>query len=139
MRDADKIVRERQKFLRREIDRRGIPIKAIQLDGGWDHHSTVLSYFPADREKDPAIMSLAALHRLFDALPLDLLSLLLPDGHAIVKIPDGADYDEYERHCRTFLSIKGEAHHPDSPAGRELSHCEEDLLDRAVVPLRAVG
>lgn len=128
MYDADKIVRERQRLIRREIERRGIPIKAIQLDGGWDHPSTVVSYFPADKDKEPAIMSLAALHRLFAALPLDMLSLLLPDGYAVVRVPEGVDHDETASQFHDYLAAKQAAHRPDSEAGRELGPNEDARL-----------
>lgn len=136
LRDAETIVRERQKAIRREIDRRGIAMKAIAMDGGWDSTSTVLSYFPADQHAQPAVMSVASLFRLFDALPTDLLSLLLPDGYAIVQVPEGIDHDDLERGCRDFLATKGEAHHPDSPAGRDIAPCEAKALDAKVVQLR---
>lgn len=136
LRDADKIVRERQKFIRREIDRRGIAIKAIQMDGGWDHSSTVLSYFPADEAKEPTMMSVAALFRLFDALPLDLLSTLLPDGHAIVRVPVGIDHDEIAPAFREYLRKKDDAHRPDSPAGREISECEDAELRASLALVR---
>jgi len=139
LRDADKIVRERQKAIRREIDRRGIAMKAVQLDGGWDNSSTVLSYFPADGAKEPAVMSVAALFRLFDALPLDLLSLLMPDGHAIVRVPEGIDHDQIADAMGDYLSAKHHAHHPESPAGRDIADCEREALNAklALVPSMA--
>lgn len=139
LRDADKIVRERQRFIRREIDRRGIAIKAIALDGGWDNTSTVLSYFPADATKEPAIMSVAALYRLFEALPTDLLSLLLPEGFAIVRVPEGVDHDELAPALQDYLVAKAAAHHPESECGPAIGPKERALLDRKVVHLPIVG
>lgn len=135
LRDADNIVRERQKAIRREMDRRGIHIKAVAMDGGWENTSTVLSYFPADSHAQPAVMSVASLYRLFQALPTDLLSLLLPEGHAIVRVPEGIDHDELASGFQDYLQTKHAAHHPDSPAGRELSDCERQALDAKVVML----
>lgn len=139
MADANTIIRERQKAIRREIDRRGISIKAVQFDGGWDTSSTVLSYFPADRDKEPAIMSVAALFRLFNALPTDLLSMLLPEGHTIVRVPEGIDHDEIAPAMREYLSRKDAAHHPDSPAGREISECEDADLRGIVAQLKVAA
>lgn len=132
-------MRERQFTIRRQLDVRSISLKALSLDSGIGY-STLLSYFPnPEGAAEPAVMPVSALYALCGHVPDDLLSLLLPDGRAIVRIPEGADYDEYERHCRRFLTIKGEAHHPESPAGREISACEGDKLDRAAAPLRLVG
>jgi hypothetical protein len=128
MSDYDTIVRDRQKAIRREIDRRGISLKAIQYDGGWENPSTVLSYFPADGLKEPATMSMAAFYRLFQALPADLLSLLLPDGYVVVRAPEELNHDEIADAMREFLAAKDHAHHPDSPAGREISACEDQEL-----------
>jgi len=133
MRDANKIVRERQKAIRREIDRRGISIKAVQLDGGWDCPSTVLSYFPADASKEPAIMSVAALFRLFDALPTELLSMLLPNGYQIVRAPESIDHDALCELATEYVSAKNRAHHPDSEAGRDIGPNEESALGGLVV------
>lgn len=139
MGDENTIVRDRQRAIRREMDRRGISIKAVQYDGGWGNPSTVLSYFPADAGKEPAIMSVAALYRLLstNALPADLLNLLLPDGFAIVHVPSGVDYDEISSLCRDFISAKDKAHHPDSEAGRDIGPSEQQDLDDKVVRLRA--
>lgn len=135
MRDANKIVRDRQKAMRREIDRRGISIKAVQFDGGWECPSTVLSYFPADPAKEPAIMSVAALYRLFDALPTDLLSMLLPDGFQIVRAPENIDHDALCQLANDYVSAKNRAHHPDSEAGRDIGPGEECALGGLVVQM----
>jgi len=136
MADADRIVRERQRAIRREIDRRGIAIKAIQYDGGWENASTVLSYFPADASREPAIMSVAALYRLFDALPADLLSMLLPEGFAIVQVPEGVDHDDLAARFREYLGLKDEAHHPESEAGRDIGPGEDKALRLKLVEAR---
>lgn len=135
MRDANRIVRERQKAIRREIDRRGISIKAVQFDGGWECPSTVLSYFPADAAKEPAIMSVAALYRLFDALPTELLSLLLPDGFQIVRAPESIDHDTLCELAAEYVSAKNRAHHPESEAGRDIGPGEEGTLSGLVVQM----
>jgi hypothetical protein len=137
MHDENKIVREAQRAIRREMDRRGIRIKAVQFDGGWDTSSTVLSYFPGDESKEPAIMSVAALYRLLKrrALPADLLNLLLPDGFAIVQIPEGVDHDEFAEHCQEYLIEKAKAHRPDSECGPAIGPNEKSRLDSKVVSL----
>jgi hypothetical protein len=139
--DSTTIVRDRQKLVRREMDRRGISVKAVQLDGGWETASTVLSYFPADKDSQPAVMSVAALYRLIDtqALPVDLLSLLLPTGFQIVRAPEEINHDEFETMCRDYLAAKARAHQANSPNGRELAPSEIDELDGKVVQLRAAA
>lgn len=141
MADYDKIVRDRQALIRRQMDDRRITVKQVQCDGGWNTPSTVLSYFPADGNAQPATMSVAALFRLLEtgALPVELLSLMMPAGFQINRIPDGVDHDEVEKACRDILASKGRAHHPDSPAGREISECESVELARKTAALVAVA
>jgi hypothetical protein len=133
--DENTIVHERQRLIRREMDRRHIAIKAVQFDGGWENPSTVLSWFPADKDKEPQIMSVAGLYRLINrkALPIDLLSIMLPDGFRIVRVPEEVDHDEIATVVHDYLCTKEKAHHPESPAGREISECEHDNLSNKVV------
>jgi trans-aconitate methyltransferase len=137
MRDENMIVRDRQHGIRREMDRRSIALKQVQYDGGWQTVSTIASYFPLDN-KEPATMSVAALHRLIrtNALPLDLLSLLLPEGFQIVRLPEDVDHDEYETMTRDYLAAKWRAHHPASPGGREITDEEKDGLNQKAARLQ---
>jgi hypothetical protein len=139
MPDEDTIVRARQKAIRREIDRREIAIKAIQYDGGWKCPSTVLSWFPAAEDKDPQIMSMAGFYRLISrkALPVELLSVMLPDGFRIVRVPEEVDHDEIATVLHDYLQTKERAHHPESPDGREISSCEDADLSGKVVSFQA--
>lgn len=127
-------VKERQKAMRRELDRRQMSMKAISMDSGIPY-STLLSYLPADQYADPHLMPVSAQYALCGCVPDDILSLLLPDGRRIVCAPEELDRDELEREFREFLRIKGEAHHPESPAGREISDCEADALDGKVAQI----
>lgn len=139
MRDENTIVRERQQLIRREMDRRQISIKAVQLDGGWNTTSTVLSYFPnPEGSAEPQTMSVAALYRLIasKALPIDLLSMMLPDGFRIVRVPEEVDHDEIAAVLHDYLQTKERAHHPESPAGREIAECENAELSGKVVSFR---
>jgi hypothetical protein len=135
--DENTIVHERQKLIRREMDRRHIAIKAVQFDGGWDNPSTVISWFPAD--KDPQIMSMAGFYRLINrkALPIDLLSMMLPDGFRLVRVPEEVDHDEIATVLHDYLCAKEKAHHPESPDGREISECEDEHLSGKVVDIQA--
>lgn len=131
MRDENTIVRERQLAIRREMDRRDISIKAVQYDGGWKNPSTVLSYFPNPEGKaEPATLSVATLYRLLRsaALPVDLLSMLLPDGLRIVGVPEEVDHDEIAAVLHDYLCTKERAHHPESEDGREIGPGEDNVL-----------
>jgi hypothetical protein len=138
MRDATTIMRERQSAVRREMDRRGIAPKQVEFDSGIPY-STLLSYFPAPGgEREPANIPMAAVFALVEgkALPLDMLALLLPTGFLIVAVPDVVDHDVAAEAMRSYLHTKDRAHHPESPAGREIANGEDaDLRARlAVVP-----
>lgn len=139
--DYDKIVRERQKAIRRQINERQLSIKAIHLDAGWENASSLLSYFPANQDVEPAVMSVAALYRLLHtgALPADLLSMLLPDGMAIVRVPEHMDHDKIADAFTDYLKDKNDFHHPESEAGRNLSPNETAALDDKVVHLPIKG
>lgn len=142
MRDENTIVRERQLAIRREMDRRDISIKAVQYDGGWKNPSTVLSYFPnPDGAAEPATLSAATLYRLLrtKALPIDLMSMLLPDGFRIVHVPEEVDHDEIADVVRDYLATKDHAHHPDSPAGRDIAPCEDNVLCGKFAQVRAAS
>lgn len=136
--DSVTIVRERQLVIRREMDRRGISLKAVSLDSGIPY-PTVTSYFPGERDRQPAAITGPALFCLAasGALPLDLLSLVMPDGFQIVRLPEEIDHDEFESVARDYLAAKARAHHPESEAGREIGPNEKAALDGKVVALRA--
>ena len=138
MRDNNEIVRERQLVIRRELDRRSISLKAIAFDA---HicYSTLLSYFPGERDKTPATISGAALFSLCGVLPADLLSLLLPDGFQVVRVPEGCDHDTIADKASDYLTTKNAAHHPASEAGRDLGPTEQATLDSKVAELRAAA
>ena len=108
----------------------GLTRKAISLDSGINYDS-VCNYAKGETE-----MSVSALVSMVGVIPDELLSLLLPEGRVIVRAPDGLNHDQIEEAARDYLAEKGRAHHPDSPAGREISDCEQALLDRKIVPLR---
>jgi len=135
--DANMIVRERQLTVRRQMDARRISLKAVSMDSGISY-STIVSYFPGEKDKQPATMPASVLFTLCDtkALPLDLLSLILPDGFQIVRAPEEINHDEFETMCRDYLAAKARAHQATSPGGREIAECERTDLDGKVVQLR---
>lgn len=138
MPDANTIVRDRQLVVRREMDRRGISLKAVSFDSGIPYAS-VVSYFPGERDKVPATISGAALFQLLtnEALPLDLMSLILPDGFQFVRAPEGLDHDKLCDLAADYVAEKNRAHHPDSEAGRDIGPGENAALTGMVLQLRA--
>jgi hypothetical protein len=139
MRDAVRIVRDRQLFVRREMQRRGIALKQVELDSGLPH-PTLLSYFPAEGSRDPAVLPASALFALLAtrALPLDLLNLLLPEGLALVAVPDDVDHDAAAQAMQAYLIGKGQAHRPDSPDGPAIAPCEDAQLRGALAAVPVV-
>jgi len=134
------IVKRRQMSIRRDLDRRGFSMKAVAADAGIPY-ATLLTYFPANRDKDPAQIPGGVIFALADskAIPLDLLSLLLPDSCAIVATPEGLDHDKLAELCQNYLAEKHAAHHPESEDGREISDGEDKKISEAAAPLRAVS
>lgn len=134
------LVREHQRAIRREMDRRGIALKAVSFDSGIPY-STLCAYFPGNErgfaEKKAVELPVGALYRLFGAIPDDLLNILLPDGYAIVRVPAGIDYDDISSACRDFIDAKDQFHHPESEAGRDIGPTEATELAGKVVRLRA--
>lgn len=134
--DSSTIMRQRQCAIRRELDRRGIALKVVSFDSGIPY-SSLLSYFPEQGGREPAVLPASALYCLFNAIPGDLLNLLLPEGWAVVRVPAGIDYDDISAKCRDFIDTKERAHHPESEAGRDIGPTEGETLASKVVRLRA--
>lgn len=134
MRDEDKIVRSRQLTIRRELDRRGLSLKAIAFDSGIGY-STLVSYFPGEKDREPATISGASLFALCGVLPADLISLILPDGFQIVRAPETIDHDALCELANEYVTAKNRAHHPESEAGRDIGPSEEAALGGLVVQM----
>jgi hypothetical protein len=140
--DRNSIVRDRQLVIRREMDRRGISLKAVSFDSGIPY-ATIISYFPGERDREPATIPGGAIYALCEgqALPADLLSILLPDGFQIVRVSEGVDHDRIAEMAADYLATKNAAHHPESEAGRDLGPNEQRELDSKVcaLPLRVAA
>lgn len=141
MSDGDKItsvVRERQLAVRRELDRRHIPLKVVSLDSGIPYQ-TIISYFPGEKDKQPAVMPLSAFYRLIGVLPRDLIDLLLPTGNIVIKVPEDVDFDDLAAKASDFVSSYIQTRHPDSEGGADLGTSETTNLSTKAAGLRAVG
>ena len=117
--------KEMQERIFRIAQRNGLTLKAISLDSGIPY-STLRGY--AGHSGEPCEMPVSALVRLIGVIPDELLSLLLPDGHAIVRVPESIDHDEIAAAFHDYLTAKEQAHRPDSPGGREIVDCEDNVL-----------
>lgn len=135
---SSKIVKDRQSGIRRELDRRGYSMKVVAGDSGIEY-GTLLTYFPANRDKIPTQIPGGAIYALAGAIPSDLLSLLLPDGFQIVEASEDFDHEEVARIFHKYLAAKTAAHHPDSPDGPAISECEDLVLKSIHAPLKAVA
>lgn len=128
-------MRERQKrMFRIAMDpvRYGLTFKMIEADSGIDYDS--LRNYAAGK----TTMPVTAVDCLIDVLPDELLSLLF-SSRAVAKIPDEIDHDELAEAVGDYLAEKHAAHHPKSPAGRDISDCERDKLNSKVVSLPIKG
>lgn len=134
------VILERQAAIRRELDRRQIPMKVVAQDSGIQY-ATLLTYFPADNKKRPHQIPGSAIYALAmgGAIPDELLSLLLPAGRIIVSVPEEIDHDTFAALVNDYQATKEEAHRVDSPAGRDLADCELEKLDSKVARIRAAG
>lgn len=138
MHDDNDIVRDRQQAIRRELGRRQISLKVVALDSGIPY-PTIVSYFPLSDDTKPTLMSAGAFRALCRAIPLDLISILLPDGFQIIRAPEGLDHDKVAELASDYVSAKNAAHHPESEAGRDIGPGEDALLTSKVVALKAAA
>ena len=130
--DISHCTKSTQERIFRIAQREGLTLKAISLDSGIPY-STLRSY--AGNNGETAEMPVSALYKLVGVIPDELLSLLLPEGRAIVSVPANLDHDEIAEAVQDYLHAKHAAHHPESPAGRDIADCERELLDAKVVQL----
>lgn len=140
MQRESSIVRERQLAIRRQIDRRGIALKAVAMDSGISY-STLLSYFPGERDKEPAQIPGGAIFALCEgaALPADLLSLLLPDGWQIVRAPEAINHDAIADWAEQYQRAKLAAHRADSEMAEQIGPNEHEELTSIVVAFPSVA
>lgn len=116
----------------------GITQKVIHYDTGGENGGISLSALGQYARGETA-MGLPALLKLIDVIPDNLLSLLLPAGRLIVRVPEEIDHDEIEKAARDFLATKGDAHREDSEMGRDIGPNEKKALTAKAVVLKAVA
>lgn len=145
MRDNVAIIRARQTTIRNQIAIRNISLKCVAMDSGIPY-DTLMTYFPVEGGRDPAQIPGGAIFALCfgadgktPALPLDLLSLLLPDGFQILRAQEGVNHDDLADLAAEYLALKNAAHHPASEAGVAIGPNENERLDAKVVQLRAAA
>ncbi len=133
--DRKSIILDRQKEMFRialDPTKHGMTLKMIASKSDLGLQS-VRNYAAGETE-----MSVSAYEALIGVLPDDLLSLMLPDGHRMVIVASTLDFDAIAAKCHELLSLKTGAHHPGSPAQRDISECEHDALAAKVAELRAL-
>lgn len=130
------IVRGLQRTIRRQLDDRGNSLKAVSMDSGIGY-STLLTYFTNEKDAKPSALTVAALRLLLEAIPPELLSLLLPDGWRIVRAPEAIDHDALCEHIVDYLATKQASHHPASEAGTDIGPTERAALDGKIVAITA--
>lgn len=138
MPDKTIIMRDLQMAVRREMDRRSIALKVVALDSGLGL-SAVTSYFPKPGGKRlPAVIPMSVVWLFVDtkALPLDLLSLLLPDGISLIETGE-VDHHEAAAQMQDFLTTKAAYHRPESEDGCDLGPNECADLDERRARMRA--
>jgi len=136
-RETENLLRA-QSIVGQQIRARRITLKVLAHDTDI-HINSLTGYFPADKDAKPVKLSAGALIALCGKLPDDLLNLLMPDTHQIVPVAEDVDLDALAVSARAFLDRKDAAHHPRSPAGREISDCEGEELTALATNLRAVS
>jgi transcriptional regulator with XRE-family HTH domain len=132
------ITERQQTIMRIACDpvRSGLTLKEISEASGIPY-STLRSY--AGNNGEPAEMPLSALYKLVGVIPDELLSLLLPAGRMIVEVPAEIDHDEVCALAQDLLIEKARAHHPESPAGRDIAPEEDVILRTKTTRLRVAG
>ena len=133
---STRIVKHRQLGIRREMGRRGISLTQVAQDSGVPLPS-ISTYFPANRDADPAMIPMAVVFALVDtqALPEDLLSQLLPDGVQFVRASDEIDHNAIAALCIDYLADLNTARHPESEAGEAIGPKEGERLDSKVTAI----
>jgi hypothetical protein len=111
----------------------GLTRKAISLDAGIDYDS-VCNYAKGETQ-----MPVAVLFALIGVVPDELLSLLLPEGRSIVRVPEGIDHDAIADWAEKYQRTKLAAHREDSPMGPQIAPCEDDTLRGIVVAFPAAA
>ena len=130
------IVSAQREVLRRATDlgHGGLAWKVLASQSGVPEAS-LHSYGRADA---PAAMPVAVLHKLCGAVPEAVLSLLLPDGFALVRVADLSDPAALASGALEYLGLYSAARHPASEAGTEIGPGEAAALSDHATRLRAV-
>lgn len=112
--------------------RYGLTLQLIAAESGLGYDS-IRHYASGE-----TMMPLSAFTALMGVLPAELLSHLLPEGFAVVQVPDGFDHDAIGELAQGYLDTKMAAHRTDSPAGPAICpEREKPELDGKVARLRA--
>jgi hypothetical protein len=84
-------------------------------------------------------LPLAAFNALVGVLPDELLSLLLPEGRKIVRVPENVDHDAIGAWAEAYAAKKLAAHRADSECQERIGPNERADLDATVVQFPGVA
>lgn len=131
--DEAENVRAVQQVIRRQIMKRRTSLKALGIDSQIGY-STLRTYFPDPQgDQKPTAIPVSALRLLCGVLDHDLLSLLLPDGFQIVRVPENINHDEIAAWAESYAAKKLAAHRADSECQEQIGPNEEAELTAVVV------
>lgn len=124
MPDKNILLDRQQRVFRIACDplRYGLTLKLIAIDSGLGYDS-VRHYASGE-----TALPLSAFVALMGVIPDELLSLLLPDGRAIVRVPEEIDHNEVADAMRDYLAEKDHAHRPDSECAEAIGPNEDNVL-----------
>src|SRR5205085_8738052 len=108
-------------------DRYRMTKKAIAADSGISYDSI------CDYANGVTEMPVSVLIALIGIVPNELLSLLLPEGQSIVRVPDGIDLDAIAAWAEDFTAKKLAAHRADSECQEQIGPNERADLHTTVV------
>lgn len=109
----------------------GLPLKVIASRANISYE-TLITY-----ANGTSRMTVAVLHKLCGVLPSELLSLLLPDGFAIVRTCEDADLEAMAEKCTKFLASYTSARGERSEAGSALGPVERDHLIEMMADIKS--
>lgn len=134
-RKVESVRRRQRDMFTKVLDRRtyNFSIKEIASQSGLDDTSV------SNYAGGVTTMSLTAIDALVGIIPDELLSLLLPEGRAIVRIPEGINHEELATAAAEYLAAKNAAHHPESEAQRDIGPNEKRALDTCALKLVVNG
>lgn len=125
MADARTIMLERQRDAFRLAEAAGVSRKQIAYHSGYSVEAIKTWAL------GQACMPFAAIDGLLGCFPAPALDLLLPDGHALVRLPETSDHAAVANWAMGIVGLYTAARDPASEAGTAIGAGEAEALNRA--------